>query len=157
MQPIEAAQAAMVKQGMQNKQPPTKEIASSEEAIRAAELAKPAEIELTPVEPRAEAAEKAAAEKSVVTTQAAENVELDAPSKQATANGHSKESEIPSANSEKTTPEREGGTSQKAASCVQEQTLQNGNVRNVASKQSKPTNGTTPPLAGGAAVLARLR
>ena len=159
MQPVEAAiQAAMTKQDMQDRQSPPKQTAAKEGAVKAAESAKPVEIELTHMEPSSKAADKAGAEKAVVPAHPSEDGKLDALSKQAIANGHSKESETSSAKSEKTTrPGREAGARPKHDATVQEQTLQNETVRNVASKQSKPANATAAPLAGGAAVLARLR
>ena len=151
MQPMEAAiQAAMMKQSTQGRQLPSE-----------VETAQTAEIELTPVKPASKAADSTGAEAFDKDASPAQIAAAEKPealrSDERIANGHSKEQGSAPASDRFVAPvQREDDTVRNSAS-TGKPTLENGSIRNVASQQSKPANGTAAPLAGGAAVLARLR
>lgn len=151
MQPMEAAiQAAMMKQSTQGRQLPSE-----------GETAQTAEIELTPVKPASKAADSTGAEAldkdaSPTQTAAAEKPEA-LKSDERIANGHSKEQGSPPASDRVVAPVQSEDDTVRNSASTGKPTLENSSVRNVASQQSKPANGTAAPLAGGAAVLARLR
>lgn len=159
MQPIESAiQAAMIKQGMQEKEPLPDDIARGNEMPKAAEASRPTEIEMTSVEPSSKSVNRAEEKiASASSEQLPASLKSDA-AKEAVANGHSMGAKNSLANSEKVSePEIEGREVRNRSFSKEQPTLQNGDVRNVASSNPKPANGTAAPLAGGAAVLARLR